>query len=108
MKRSDRNQWVAALLSGDYKQGRGCLYDPASGGYCCLGVLADLRGSLDGRGEYRSNGSLRNSQMLLPVADCRIQLDLQDSLARLNDSLETDFSNIATWIEINVPITRED
>ena len=38
-----KNQWVAALRSGNYKQGRDRLYRPAThdqdAQYCCLGVL---------------------------------------------------------------------
>lgn len=30
------NTWIAALRSGEYKQGRGCLQ--SEDGYCCLGV----------------------------------------------------------------------
>lgn len=44
-----RAAWVAALRSGEYKQGHGalCQDDPREGGkdgklYCCLGVLAEL------------------------------------------------------------------
>ena len=42
--------WIAALRSGDYKQGKGSLC--SWGAYCCLGVGADLMGRLveDGRG----------------------------------------------------------
>lgn len=35
-------QWVAALRSGEYKQGAGQLHAPATNSYCCLGVLCDL------------------------------------------------------------------
>jgi hypothetical protein len=34
-------QWVAALRSGEYKQGMGML-KTLDGEYCCLGVLCDL------------------------------------------------------------------
>ena len=34
-------KWAEALRSGEYQQGRGCLH-PASGKFCCLGVLCDL------------------------------------------------------------------
>lgn len=42
-----RAAWVAALRSGEYKQGHGalCQDDPEAEGeklYCCLGVLAEL------------------------------------------------------------------
>jgi len=41
------DQWLAALRSGDYNQGYGCLrhydYDnPQDSTYCCLGVLCDI------------------------------------------------------------------
>lgn len=35
-----RAQWCAALRSGHYMQGRGCLRD--GNDFCCLGVLTDL------------------------------------------------------------------
>ena len=34
-------KWVAALRSGEYKQGRGALRNAADE-FCCLGVLCDL------------------------------------------------------------------
>jgi hypothetical protein len=34
-------KWVAALRSGEYKQGKVCLRQ-VDGGFCCLGVLTDL------------------------------------------------------------------
>jgi hypothetical protein len=44
MKKSWAVEWVKALRSGDYKQGRpGIMVDP-EGGYCCLGVLQELTG----------------------------------------------------------------
>ena len=38
-------KWIKALLSGDYKQGKGILKNK-KGEYCCLGVLADICGKL--------------------------------------------------------------
>lgn len=35
-------QWVAALRSGEYKQGHGELRTNGGTRYCCLGVLTDL------------------------------------------------------------------
>lgn len=39
-----KQQWVAALRSGEYKQGAGALHRFSEAGdtYCCLGVLCDL------------------------------------------------------------------
>ena len=41
MKQEGKEKWVAALRSGEYKQGAGCLRSKDNY-YCCLGVLADL------------------------------------------------------------------
>lgn len=35
-------KWVAALRSGDYKQGKGVLHSVTRDTWCCLGVAADL------------------------------------------------------------------
>ena len=40
MNTTIKSQWIAALRSGDYKQGRGWLR--TDNYYCCLGVLCDL------------------------------------------------------------------
>lgn len=46
MDQEIKRQWVAALRSGDYKQGNGALRerhgDGVSDTYCCLGVLCDI------------------------------------------------------------------
>lgn len=44
MKKSIKKKWVAALRSGDYKQGRGRLrrHTPEGDVFCCLGVLCNL------------------------------------------------------------------
>lgn len=40
MNQQIKEQWVAALRSGEYQQTKTVLHD--SEGFCCLGVLADL------------------------------------------------------------------
>lgn len=35
-------QWVAALRSGEYQQGKHVLHNVDENTYCCLGVLCDL------------------------------------------------------------------
>lgn len=42
----EKNRWVEALRSGQYKQGRGKLFNAEDQSYCCLGVLCDIRDSL--------------------------------------------------------------
>lgn len=48
-----KTQWVNALRSGEYKQGRHALRnlnaDGTSGNYCCLGVLCDLHSKATGQ-----------------------------------------------------------
>ena len=43
MNQEIKAKWIAALRSGKYKQGEGCLND-GHGGFCCLGVLCDVQG----------------------------------------------------------------
>ena len=43
-------KWIAALRSGEYKQGRSYLRDGAE--YCCLGVLCDVYRKETGKGEW--------------------------------------------------------
>ena len=45
MNRYWKRKWVEALTSGEYKQCTGLLH--ANGGYCCLGVLADISTEFD-------------------------------------------------------------
>jgi hypothetical protein len=43
-----RSDFIAALRSGNYKQGKACLYDRDYDMYCCLGVAERMCGtSLD-------------------------------------------------------------
>lgn len=43
MKKKDAMEWVEALRSGNYKQGRYLLHNTVDNTYCCLGVLADIK-----------------------------------------------------------------
>ena len=45
--REIKRKWIAALESGEYKQAQSTLYDPATKGFCCLGVLQHVL--LDGK-----------------------------------------------------------
>lgn len=40
------NEWIAALKSGNYKQGTRYLYHPGRNTYCCLGVLARVQSEM--------------------------------------------------------------
>lgn len=102
-------QWVAALRSGEYRQGRGALN--ANEEYCCLGVLCDLAykaGIAERRG---ADGYTRydESSTLLPMSVMEWSgvenkfgswgPNQQDSLTHQNDMLHKDFREIADLIE---------
>lgn len=42
MKPAVKKKWLAALRSGEYKQGKTGQLKDEKGGYCCLGVLCDV------------------------------------------------------------------
>jgi hypothetical protein len=57
MPKKVKDKWVRALRSGKYKQATGTLYDPATKGFCCLGVLEHVMMN----GEVEINPDTRNS-----------------------------------------------
>lgn len=81
-------EWVAALRSGLYKQGRGRL--KRGRGYCCLGVaneVCDL-------GVPPGAGTL-NTWLFDPVLDDEVE----KALVALNDNYGADFDDIAELLE---------
>lgn len=88
-----KDRWVRALRSGDYKQGGGCLKH--AGRYCCLGVLGELEGVLkECAKNLLVNKSSGNAVFLT--------LSTQGRLATRNDN-GISFSEIADWIEAHIP-----
>jgi hypothetical protein len=85
-------KWVAALRSGEYKQGFCLLH--SRGRYCCLGVAAVLNGwDLKGEG-YK---------FLPAIVNYGEEFDLHGSkLVTMNDTYENTFSEIADYIEENL------
>ena len=98
-----KKQWVEALRSGRYKQGREYLRTELSDGsynYCCLGVLCDIKevriwNSL--YPGYHDNG-LPNFTILDKV---KLDFYTAQKLAGMNDS-GASFEEIADWIETNL------
>jgi hypothetical protein len=87
-------RWVAALRSGDYRQGRGRLKRTRNGGtkvsYCCLGVLRELHDIP--KVTYDQMLSYKVFKELFPGLD-------QQKLAMMNDSPGSSFETIANYIE---------
>jgi hypothetical protein len=75
--------WVAALLSGKYRQITGSTYDHR--GYCALGLLMHVTGVCEER---------RLNQWLSP--------ETRKNIIRMNDSMGLSFQKIAYWIEANL------
>ena len=112
MKPEIKAQWVAALRSGEYRQGTGVLRDPHHC-YCCLGVLCDLfvkshpgarwdwNGSVLGKDTLPADeiwqwAGLQNSDPEVLVSDDE---DGKSSLSIHNDTLGHTFAQIADAIE---------
>lgn len=60
MLNENAKKWIAALRSGEYKQGRQKLLTP-EGGFCCLGVACDLYRKETGEGQWRVDGLSGNN-----------------------------------------------
>jgi hypothetical protein len=99
-----RNDWLAALRSGKYHQGRhqlrNCVNPPR---FCCLGVLADVinPGVWDAHA-WRPPLQLRRYVVDLP--EDLVAGPIQSHLQHMNDRWDgASFTEIANYIEHNVP-----
>lgn len=122
--------WVAALRSGQYKQGKSYLRSDKYGGparvdvkgtdyhYCCLGVACEVWSTLTGeKHDYDTFNGVLNSTVLSffelpadnPVLNLREPIDLGSApqlkadAASLNDSAGFTFEQIADAIEYTYP-----
>lgn len=67
MKPAIKKQWLEALTSGNYKQGKNCLNNGNK--FCCLGVLSDLyakKHNIEWEKEKYENDKLFNEDSVLP------------------------------------------
>lgn len=109
-------KWVAALRSGEYKQGYGALHcgsdDPkVDGGFCCLGVLCEVavkEGVIDAGFQAYSWSNFQYGSReggILPESVCRwadvtAVPDIHDGPAtHWNDTVRFNFEQIAEMIE---------
>lgn len=104
MNKSLKKKWVKALRSGEYGQGSGLLHD--KGKFCCLGVLADVMGILDGGLVYDDAGRCYNG-MLPGNRVGGVDPDVQGILVSMNDNHDplqgpASFHDIADFIEKNL------
>ena len=113
MKRELFNQWVSALRSGKYEQGKGLLCK--NNKFCCLGVFLDIINK-----SYKTNAAGvrmyegRFCQNVMGILSDQIVeeygfyssygnhiAELGDSLASLNDVKSISFNGIADILEFN-------
>ena len=100
MNKVYKDEWIKALRSGDYIQGKEALridLDGSEPSYCCLGVLAEIyvcdewpRGRLKSENEFLSAEA---SELF------GLEPETQEFLAGLNDNAGNSFSEIADYIE---------
>ena len=119
-------QWIEALTSGRYTQGRDSLcHVPVgrSGGprikrFCCLGVAADVIGGVTWKGDPSGNFATTTStsiwsdhlpaggQVVAPYMDMEglpaWTMDLDDFFVHANDGLRWSFKKIAQWVDQNL------
>lgn len=103
-----KRQWLEALRSGEYKQGRRYLRREFKGDslYCCIGVLCELHSKPTGSWKnpdgmiyhYRGWGS----HLPIFMNDwAGIENETEAILTKANDN-GADFPTIANWIEANL------
>lgn len=114
MKKELKKKWVEALRSGKFKQTKKflCTRKEDTQEYCCLGVLCEVMGipkkkSYDNVYSYEFIGGTYStrglSQTMRHTEFGRNGQRVHYALIAMNDSGKT-FSEIADWIEKNVPV----
>lgn len=101
-----RVEWITALRSGKYKQGKGQL-KTTDGFYCCLGVLCEIVGIMDESGYAKISGEIASG--FLPdtlAAHVGVNSAHQLRLATINDGKDLEveqqckgFDDIADLLE---------
>lgn len=117
MNNEIKKEWVTALRSGNYKQGKSHLRN-LDDSYCCAGVLCDIlvrkgsgewkRDSSESYYTYEGSGYSLTGEVLEKVEILGMKQDLmcdmngsrgRHSIYYMNDNLDLNFSEIADIIE---------
>lgn len=103
-------KWIAALRSGEYKQGKSALVD-SENNYCCLGVLCAVAELTKNGCSFTYNETRFTSYAPEWLFDERIPREpgngvepgrAQGFLILMNDTKDYSFWQIADWIEENL------
>lgn len=99
LTKAEKNKWIKALRSGEYKQGTGEL-KTSRGAYCCLGVLAKAVVWKRLPEHYRSTDLNGLSELPSDILDAKVQ----ETYIDMNDAVPTpkSFREIADHIEVNL------
>lgn len=98
-----KEEWIAALRSGEFKQGKSRLV--SNDGYCCLGVMCEVSTNANQLSIYGStskvydiNGMFMETRLGL-FKPSWMNGDQQAACIQANDILKWTFSKIADWWE---------
>ena len=111
-----KTKWVAALRSGEFKQGRNRLYSKADDTYCCLGVLEYVAGDgVEQHGlpsiewlnahDFKFNGTLGLVPSLIAPNHPNIPSEFVGNpmrMSHMNDDYRLTFPEIADLVEAQV------
>lgn len=100
-----KKKWVAALRSGEYKQGRDKLHNAINNTFCCLGVACHIAGITDDEiSDYCYTNLLAkaNPDRLPAFFQNTVIESPAWNLAAMNDGGRKSFLEIADYIEENL------
>lgn len=104
MDKQVKAEWLAALRSGKFKKGTGCLKSSYGSGtrHCCLGVLGEIKGL-----EITSDGSAFSkdkSNFYPSLEQFGLEADDRQNLWFINDTLnaEDNYAGAIKYIEDNL------
>lgn len=98
----NQTKWLAALRSGEWKQGKNRLFDGT--GYCCLGVAAAVLAHSDDLNRTYPSDALVKDLGLFDSAGSPHDAQGADGeycLSLLNDKKDKTFAQIADIVEAN-------
>lgn len=94
VQRERLRRWVSALRSGVYPQGRFCMYDASTKGFCCLGVYCEAVDAVPA--QYLAKLEYPNST---PNSTWPLLRSHNRAFAALNDSARLTFKETADIVE---------
>jgi hypothetical protein len=97
MDKTIKKKWVAALRSGEYKQGKSHLHT-RNNRYCCLGVLATVIGKRPSDAKCNNGDEYLRPSVL---KKCGLKHLTQVRLGHQNDGGDS-FDKIASYISRNL------